>query len=102
MAPDEYLLIEDRRDPDAPRRWEIAGEIREKPISIREKVAELMRCSVGRRLTAEELRHVAGNSGRWTLAVRELKAGDWPLAARMLGDDGLPTGIYVLSAEPRT
>lgn len=96
MAPEEYLLIEDRQDRDSPRRWELAGQVREEAGTIPEKVARYLKRSVAQRVTAEELRYVAGNSGKWTSAVRALHAAGQPISARAFGEADLPVGIYVL------
>jgi hypothetical protein len=96
MAREEYLLVEDRQDGDAPRRWELAGQLRDEAGDIADKIARYLKRSLGQRVTAEELRYVAGNSAKWTAAVRDLHSRGHPISARPFGDADMPVGIYIL------
>ena len=100
MAADEYLLIEDRQDKDAPRRWALAGELQKTQANAIDKIGIFLTRSVGHRVTAEELRYVAGNSAEWTASVRELHQRGWRISARMLGAGEIPIGICVLTSRP--
>lgn len=98
MAPDEYLLIEDNQDRDAIRRWELAGSVRAEKVSVKERVLHYFLASVARRVTAEELRYVAGNDSNWPAAVRELRDEGWQIQSNQFGSDDLPPGIYILQS----
>jgi len=93
MAVDEYLLIEDARDSDAPRRWQLAGDLRRRAASPREAVESLLRAAPERRVSADELRYAAKEQADWVAAVRALRAENWPIFAGVFGDD-LPIGLF--------
>jgi hypothetical protein len=101
MAADEYLLIEDTCDPDAIGRWQQAASIRDKSLDVKSAVLAYLKQALGRRVTAEELRYVAGNSSTWPAAVRELRSEGWSIASKDAGSKGLPWGLYVLESTKR-
>ncbi|MBI1406025.1 MAG: hypothetical protein GC145_07865 [Caulobacter sp.] len=95
MAPEEYLLIEDRQDRDAVRRWGLAGSMRDAGEPVRDIVARYFDASPDARVTAEELRYVAGNSSAWTDAVTELVAGGRQIDGADLTGRLAPVGIFI-------
>lgn len=98
MAPEEYMLIEDARDPDAVRRWQEAALIRDQTHDIKSAVAAYLKRAPGKRVTAEELRYVAGNNSGWPAAIRALRHEGWSIASKDHGENDLPWGIYMLMA----
>jgi len=99
MVPEEYLLIEDVRDPDAIRRWAEIVHVRDEASDTKSAVLGYLRRAVGKRVTAEELRYVAKNSSAWPAAIRSLRQEGWTIAVRGSGTIDVPLGIYVLVAE---
>lgn len=97
MAPEEYLLIEDARDPDAVRRWQEAALIRDQAADTKSAVATYLKRAPGKRVTAEELRYVSGNNSGWPAVVRALREEGWKIASKDHGGDDLPWGIYMLT-----
>lgn len=102
MVPEEYMLIEDLCDFDATRRWKEAANLRDQAPNPRAAVLAYLRRAVGKRVTAEELRYVAGNSSTWPAAVRSLREDGWPIAHKGDGKSNLPSGIYILLSGERT
>jgi hypothetical protein len=98
MAPDEYLLIEDRQDKDGIRRWASAARISSETDNPEQALLTYFRQSPGKRITAEELRTVAGNDSSWPAMVRALKQQGEGIQARAFGAADLPPGIYVYNA----
>lgn len=97
MRPDQYLLVEDRQDRDAAHRWNMANRIRKSSAGVRDKLLQFFRANVGKPITSEELRYVAGNVSEWARRTRELRTEDgWPVVTRTSGDPSLPVGVYVL------
>jgi hypothetical protein len=96
MAPEEYMLIEDARDSDAVRRWQEAAQIRDRAVDIKSAIAAYLKRAPGKRVTAEELRYVAGNNSGWPAAVRALRAEGWSISSKDNGASNLPWGIYIL------
>lgn len=97
MRPDQYMLAEDRQDRDAAHRWNMANQIRKSDAGVRDKLLRFFRENVGKPITSEELRYVAGNVSEWARRTRELRTEDgWPVVTRTSGDPSLPVGVYVL------
>ncbi|MBB4836974.1 hypothetical protein HNP52_000025 [Sphingomonas kyeonggiensis] len=97
MRPDQYMLQEDRQDRDAAHRWNMANQIRKSDAGVRDKLLRFFRANVGKPITSEELRYVAGNVSEWARRTRELRTEDgWPVVTRTSGDPSLPVGVYVL------
>lgn len=101
MAAEEYLLIENSCDQDAIRRWKEAATIRDQSADVKSAVLAYLRRAPGKRITAEELRYVAGNSSTWPTAVRTLRAEGWSIASKDAGSKDLPWGLYVLESAKR-
>jgi hypothetical protein len=101
MAPEEYLLLEDRCDPDAVRRWGIAGSLREEEKPLEGKLLLYLRQAVDKRVTAEELRHVAKDDAGWPAAIRKLQNEGWPIKRESGAAAGVPPGLFVLERGER-
>jgi hypothetical protein len=100
MKPDQYVLLDSNQDRDSAHRWAIANTIRKQPISVKDKILQFLRANVGRPVTGEELRYVAGNKTEWARRVRELRTEQgWPVATRNTGLPDLAVGVYVLQAD---
>jgi hypothetical protein len=100
MKPDEYVLLGIRKDRDSAHRWAMANAIRKEKMAVRDKILKYLRANVGRQVTNEELRYVAGNKTEWARRVRELRTEfGWPVAAKTTGMPDLPVGVYVLQAD---
>lgn len=97
MAPDEYLLIEDIQDRDAVRRWGMAGKLRRSGESIDVLVSRYFEQAVGCRITAEELRYVAGNKSEWTHAIQRLAEAGRSIVGLDLSGREVPVGIFILA-----
>jgi hypothetical protein len=100
MKPSDYVLLDAKQDREAAHRWNVANTIRKQPGSVREKILEFLRANVGRGVTGEELRYVAGNKTEWARRVRELRTElGWPVATKSTGRPDLPVGVYVLQGD---
>jgi len=100
MRPNEYVLLSAAEDRDAAHRWHVANAIRKERGSVRGKILKFLRANVGRGVTNEELRYVAGDKTEWARRVRELRTEhDWPIATKTTGRPDLGIGVYVLQAE---
>ncbi|WP_248914538.1 HNH endonuclease [Pseudomonas moorei] len=94
---DDYLLLDENQDRDAAFRWNNANTIRKLPLSVKDKLLKFLQKNVGRSVTGEELRYVAGNSTEWARRVRELRTEEgWSITTRTTGRPDLPIGAYVL------
>ncbi len=99
MKPNEYVLIGTEQDRDAAHRWNMANTIRKQPGSVRDKILKFLQANIGRGVTNEELRYVAGNKTEWARRVRELRTEfGWPIATKTTGRQDLGVGVYVLQA----
>lgn len=100
MLPSQYLLMEDQQDRDAAFRWNRANQIRRSAAGVRDKLLAFFRENVGKRVTSEELRYVAGDATEWARRTRELRTElGWPVVTRNTGDPSLPVGTYVLERD---
>lgn len=100
MDPEDYALLGERPDRDAAYRWNVANEIRRRRGGVRAKILEFLRRNVGKPVTGEELRYVAGNRTEWARRVRELRTEfGWPISTTNTGRPDLPIGVYVLEAD---
>lgn len=97
MAPEEYMLIEDARDPDAVLRWQEAAVIRDQTADMKTALATYLKRAPGKRVTAEELRYVAGNNSGWPAVIRALREEGWQIASKDDGAEELPWGIYTFT-----
>jgi hypothetical protein len=99
---DDYILIATEPDEEAAERWRVANTIRRKKIGVGPKILEFFRANVGRAVTGEELRYVAGNKSEWARRTRELRTEQgWPVVTKSTGDPSLPVGVYLLVNETR-
>lgn len=100
MRPNEYVLLSAVEDRDAAHRWHVANKIRKERGSVRDKIVKFLRANVGRGVTSEELRYVAGDKTEWARRVRELRTEQgWPIATKTTGRPDLAVGVYVLQAD---
>jgi hypothetical protein len=100
MKPNEYVLLSAEDDRDAAHRWHVANMIRKQRGSVRDKILKFLKANVGRRVTNEELRYVAGDKTEWARRVRELRTEfGWPIATKTTGRPNLGVGVYVLQAD---
>jgi hypothetical protein len=99
MRPDEYILLNAKQDREAALRWNLANSIRKQPISVHEKILKFFRANVGKRITNEEIRYVAGNRSEWARRVRELRTEfGWPISTKSTGRPELEIGTYILES----
>jgi len=100
MKPAEYMLLDKKQDRDAAHRWNTANTIRKERTGVRNKILKFLRANVGRSVTGEELRYVAGDKTEWARRVRELRTeSGWPIATKSTGRPDLGVGVYVLQAD---
>jgi len=100
MKPNEYVLLNAEEDRDAAHRWHVANTIRKQRGSVRDKILQFLRANIGRGVTNEELRYVAGDKTEWARRVRELRTEfGWPIATKTTGRPDLAVGVYVLQAD---
>lgn len=95
IAPDEYLLLEDRQDHAAPARWAVIKQMRNSTSAARTLVREYFERFPGHRITAEELRYLVSNKSDWTSAVRDLMALGRTIEGADLEGADSPPGIFV-------
>ncbi len=100
MKTSQYVLLGEEQDREAALRWNTANTIRKEHGSVRDKILKFLRANVGRQVTGEELRYVAGNKTEWARRVRELRTEfGWPVATKSTGRPDLGIGVYVLQAD---
>jgi len=100
IGPSDYVLLDEEQDRDAAHRWRVANAIRKDAGSVRDKLLRFFRENVGRPVTNEELRYVAGDKSEWARRVRELRTEfGWPIATHTTGRPDLGVGVYVLQAD---
>jgi hypothetical protein len=100
MGPSDYVLLNTVQDREAAHRWHVANKIRRQSGSVRDKILRFLRENVGRGVTGEELRYVAGDKTEWARRVRELRTEfGWPVATKSTGRPDLSVGVYVLEAD---
>lgn len=95
IAPDEYLLLEDRQDSDAPTRWVAAGAMRDAASAPRVAVRSYFERFPDQRITAEELRYLVGNKTDWVAGVADLMAAGHTIEGGDLAGYP-PQGIFIL------
>jgi len=96
VAPDEYLLLEDACDAKAPERWTAIKSMRFSDAGIISVVREYFLRFLGQRITAEELRYLAGNKSDWTVGVTHMVSSGCVLDGADLSGLDVPSGIFVL------
>ncbi len=100
MRPNDYILLNATEDRDAAHRWYVANTIRKQHGSVRDKILQYLQANIGREVTNEELRYVAGNKTEWARRVRELRTEHgWPITTKTAGRPELGVGIYILQAD---
>lgn len=100
IKPDQYVLVHEEQDREAAHRWNLANAVRKRKLSARDKILAYFRENVGKPVTNEELRYVAGNITEWARRVRELRTEQgWPVATRTTGRPDLAVGVYVLQSD---
>ncbi|MBU4495531.1 MAG: HNH endonuclease [Acidobacteria bacterium] len=100
MKPSDYILLNEGQDRDAAHRWNVANTIRKERGSVRDKLLKYLRSNVGKTITNEELRYVAGDKTEWARRVRELRTEfGWPIVTKSTGRPDLDVGVYVLQAD---
>lgn len=100
IRPDQYVLVRTERDEFSAVRWRSLNAIRRRPGGAKEKILEHLRANVGREVSGEELRYIAGDKKEWARRVRELRTEDgWPIATRSSGRPDLSVGVYVLDKD---
>jgi len=98
MVPEEYLLIERRQDDFAIQRWQLASQIKDSSLTIKQKIEKYFRSNVGQRITIEELRYVSDNKSEWAYRVRELSK-NYEIRSKFQGAPNMPAGIFVLESD---
>lgn len=100
IRPDQYVLVSTIQDRDAAHRWNMLNAIRRKPLGVKAKLLEYFRANIGKPVSLEELKYLAGKANEWPRRVRELRTEDgWPISTRMQGREDLPVGTYVLDED---
>jgi DNA mismatch endonuclease Vsr len=103
LKADQYILLSDKQDLEAACRWRLANEIRkDKTKGTRDKILAFLRKNVGKEISGEELRYIAGDKSEWARRVRELRTEcGWLIMTHSNGRPDLPVGLYVLENETR-
>jgi len=100
MKPSDYVFLNEVQDRDAAHRWNVANAIRKERGSVRDKILKFLRTNVGKGVTNEELRYVAGDKTEWARRVRELRTEfGWPIVTKSTGRPDLDIGVYMLQAD---
>lgn len=100
IKPEEYLLMKDTQDLEAAYRWNVSKSIRKSGGSVQDRILSFLRKNVGKPVTGEELRYVAGDKTEWARRARELRTQEgWPIVTRSQGRLDLPIGVYVLEED---
>lgn len=100
IKPEEYLLMKDTQDLEAAYRWNVSKTIRKSSASVQDKILAYLKQNVGKQVTGEELRYVAGDKTEWARRARELRTQlGWPIVTRSQGRLDLPIGVYVLEED---
>lgn len=95
MAPEEYLLLEDRQDGGAATRWTAAGQMQSATDSPVDLIGRYFERFAGARITAEELRYLVGNRSVWTGALAKLTASGRRIIGAGLDATEAPAGIFI-------
>ena len=101
LSPDVYLLLSGEQDRDAAFRWKTAHDIRNSKEPIKVRLTKFFLANVGKKITNEELRYVAGDATEWARRVRELRSEEgWSIATQATtGRKDLPNGTYLLESK---
>jgi hypothetical protein len=100
MQVDDYILVATEADLEAANRWHFANRIRRKKgVSVQDRILEYLQKYVGKPVTGEELRYIAGDKIEWPRRSRELRTEEgWPVATKLTGRPDLPVGVYLLES----
>jgi hypothetical protein len=98
MAPDEYLLLENRRDSAAPERWAAIKVMRTSAEPIGRLIVSYFQRFPDQRITAEELRYLAGNKADWVAGIDHMIAAGHKLEGADFAAADVPPGIFVFEA----
>jgi hypothetical protein len=94
-----YILASTKQDRDAAHRWNLANSIRRMDLSMIDKILRYLKESVGRPVTGEELKYVAGDKRSWARRTRQLRTEEgWAVHTKNSGRTDLPVGVYVLES----
>ena len=96
IAPDEYLLLEDLQDREAPLRWTACGAMRDSAAAPRSLVRDYFERFPDQRITAEELRYLVGNKTDWVAGIADLLASGRTIEGADLAASNSPPGIFIL------
>jgi HNH endonuclease len=100
IRPDQYILMRTEEDRDAAYRWNVLNEIRGKKVSVTDKLLEYFRRNLGKQITGEELKYLAGDAKEWARRIRELRTeAGWPIVTKNSGREDLAVGVYVLEED---
>lgn len=100
IRPDQYIMMRIEEDRDAAYRWNVLNEIRGKKASVTDRLLEYFRRNVGKQITGEELKYLAGDAKEWARRIRELRTeGGWPIVTKNSGREDLAVGVYVLEED---
>ncbi len=101
IKPTQYVLMHTEQDREAALRWNQLNEVRRrKGESVSSKILAYLRLNVGKPVTGEELRYVAGEKSEWARRVRELRTEEgWPVFTKMQGRPDLSVGEYLLEED---
>lgn len=100
IRPDQYILMRTEEDRDAAYRWNVLNDIRGEKASVTEKLLKYLRSNVGKQVTGEELKYLAGDAKEWARRVRELRTeAGWPIVTRNSGREDLAVGVYLLEED---
>jgi hypothetical protein len=95
LRPDEYVLEAAEPNADEAAKWQLANNIRKMPGAGKSRMLELLKASVGKPVSGEQLLYVAKIKDM--RRVRELRTEDgWRISTRFTGQPNLPSGVYVL------
>lgn len=95
VAPDEYVLLEDRDDADAIRRWKTAGDLRSQAGDLGEKLLMYLQQAAGKRVTAEELRYVANDDPSWPMVIRALQQKGQKIERDFGSSTAVPAAFFI-------
>lgn len=100
LRPEEYILLDEHQDREAAFRWQLAHDIRNSKTGSRNKLLDFFLKNIGKPITGDELKYVAGDKKEWARRVRELRTeAGWPIMTRSTGRPDLSIGMYVLESD---
>lgn len=97
LGEEQYLLLRPEPAEDAAARWQTMKTIRNRPVSVQQRILELFQAYLGQILTSEDLAYVAKDKTEWGRRVRELRTEQgWEIATNLTGRPDLRQGEYIL------